>query len=218
MMRIVGNHPNILRLIDVFKTENRLHIVLEFIQGPSLLDYAAEKSKWELHELHQFLRDIGSALVQCHANKGCSLSLTRPVAHHDVKLDNMLVDLRNNRLLLIDFGLASLERQNLSARYVGSPLYMAPELIECQQSGLTLPYNPFSADVWSMGVCLFILHYDELPFDADKDWEIAEQILEKQPAYPKRRDDPLRPLIERMLSRDPARRPTMQAVLDELKD
>lgn len=205
MMRIVGQHPNVIQLLDVYSEPNHIHIVLEYIEGLTLLDYAAQKEKLTYEELNPVIQQVGAGLAHCHANQ---------VAHHDIKLDNILFDTVKHRFVLIDFGLASLDRQNRSARYVGSTLYMSPELIACQQSGGLHPYDPFLADVWAFGVCLFILHYNDLPFDSEKDWLLAEQIQEVEPAYPHRESDLLRPLIQRMLDKDPAKRPNIQEVLD----
>ena len=73
------------------------------------------------------------------------------ICHRDLKLENILIDERNN-VKLIDFGFSvSTPLDSKLKIFCGTPSYMAPEIVQKKE------YNGFSTDVWSLGVILFLM-------------------------------------------------------------
>ena len=94
-----------------------------------------------------FIKQLAESLKYLH-----SASTEKPsIVHRDLKLENIIVDNRNN-LKLIDFGFAvqTFPGQNLKT-CCGTPSYMAPEI--CQRK----EYSGYATDIWALGVIAFIM-------------------------------------------------------------
>lgn len=95
----------------------------------------------------------------------------------------------------------------MSDTYCGSAAYVAPEVLKAQ------PYNALTSDVWSMGVVLFVLTQNRLPFgDRDTKKLLASQ-LEKNYKFVKQVSSQLKDLINKHLSPDPSHRLDMDQAL-----
>lgn len=85
------------------------------------------------------------------------------IAHLDVKLENIFLD-QWGRLKLGDLGLCALAPHGLRlSKVCGSGVYAAPEVLAAKEQG---PYDPHAADVWSIGVCSFVMVRGRFPFSA----------------------------------------------------
>ena len=137
------------------------------------------------------------------------------VVHCDVKPSNLLLG-EDGRLVLIDFGIAEAvggdpthpARRN--GDVVGSPAYMAPELVRGE-----VPRPP--ADLWSFGATLYAAVEGRPPFpDGDAASTLAAVLLE--PPAPARLAGRLEPLLARLLVKEPAARPSHDAIRAALTD
>ena len=159
VMKLI-DHPNIMRLYDVWETSGELYLILEYIEGGELFDYIAEKGRLPEPEALDYFQQLIGAIDYCHRLN---------IAHRDLKPENILLT-KEKSIKVADFGLAGWQcGENLLQTSCGSPHYAAPEVI----SGL--PYDGPTADVWSCGIILYALLAGRLPFDAEK----VELLLEK---------------------------------------
>ena len=190
------SHPGIVRVHGLGVLEETPYIVYELIpEARTLRDAAPELDQRARLEL---VRDAARALAHAHQ---------RGVVHRDVKPENLLLD-PEGRLKVADFGLAAVEGQDRLTRtgaLVGTPHYMAPELVGGQRDQV----GPHT-DVWSLGVVLYELLCGVLPFQAEQMVELAGRILE-QPLTPPREllpslDPRLDAICRRALERDRALR------------
>ncbi|KAH3688521.1 hypothetical protein WICPIJ_000511 [Wickerhamomyces pijperi] len=194
------NHPNVLRLYDVWETSKNLYLILEYVEGGELFDLLVEEGPLEESEAIRYFRQIIMGISYCHALGIC---------HRDLKPENLLLD-HDLNIKIADFGMAALENNDrLLETSCGSPHYAAPEIV----SGL--PYHGFESDVWSCGVILFALLTGRLPFD---DENIRNLLLKVQSgSFEMPGLDEITPeaqdLIGKMLTVDPSSRITTQAVL-----
>ena len=80
------------------------------------------------------------------------------ICHRDLKLENILIDERNN-VKIIDFGfsVSSAPDQKLKI-FCGTPSYMAPEIVQKKD------YNGFATDIWSLGIILYVMLSGNYPF------------------------------------------------------
>jgi serine/threonine protein kinase len=135
-------------------------IFMEFIEGKTLSNLIKSNDRLtEKHAKHIFSQLI-SLVSFLHKNE---------VYHRDVKPSNIIVQ-SNLSIKLIDFGLSSLNSKLLST-YCGSFQYAAPECIQCQ------PYKGSSADMWSLGVVLFVMISKRSPWKDSNLKRMTNQIF-----------------------------------------
>lgn len=189
------NHPNVLRLYDVWETNSNLYMVLEYAEKGELFNLLVERGPLPENEAIRFFRQIVIGISYCHA---------LGIVHRDLKPENLLLDHKFN-IKIADFGMAALETEDkLLETSCGSPHYAAPEIV----SGI--PYHGFASDVWSCGVILFALLTGRLPFD-DEDGNIRNLLLQVQSGKFQMPDDDeiskdAQDLIARILTVDPEKR------------
>ncbi|CAI5756869.1 unnamed protein product [Candida verbasci] len=193
------NHPNVLRLYDVWETTKALYLVLEYVEGGELFDLLVERGPLQEIEAIKYFRQIILGTAYCHALGIC---------HRDLKPENLLLDSQLN-VKLADFGMAALEcNGNLLETSCGSPHYAAPEIV----SGLK--YHGAASDIWSCGVILFALLTGRLPFD---DENIRNLLLKVQAGTFEMPYDEIsqeaQDLIKMMLEVDPNKRITTDKIL-----
>ncbi|CAJ0565199.1 unnamed protein product, partial [Mesorhabditis spiculigera] len=148
-------HPNVIRLEEVFKSSSRLFIVLELASGGEMYDRVVSKGRYSEQEARQALKMLLAGLAYLHSIR---------VTHRDLKPENLLyADTRPEaRLLITDFGLAhqSTYSGETMTETCGTPEYIAPELL------LRVPYTD-KVDMWAVGVIAYILMSGIMPFDDD---------------------------------------------------
>ncbi|KAI3908101.1 hypothetical protein MKW92_049621 [Papaver armeniacum] len=121
------NHPNIIRLHDIIEVQGRIHLILEYCKGG---------------DLSMHIQPAGLQILR-----------QNNVIHRDLKPQNLLLTTNDDQAVLkiADFGFArSLQPRGLAETLCGSPLYMAPEIMQFQK------YDA-KADLWSVGVILYQL-------------------------------------------------------------
>lgn len=140
-------HANIVLMFDYFETESDICVVTEFAQGElfEVLDY--DRSLPE-EEVRSIAVQLVHALHYLHQNR---------VIHRDMKPQNVLLG-SSSRVMLCDFGFARAMSQHtrVLTSIKGTPLYMAPELVQ------ELPYD-HKVDLWSLGIILYELFCGKLP-------------------------------------------------------
>jgi len=193
------DHPNVLKLYDVWETSNQLYLILEYIEGGELFDYIVQKGRLELPEALFYFQQIIFAVNYCHCFN---------VAHRDLKPENILLDKKKN-VKIADFGMAIWEASaGMLETSCGSPHYACPEILEGKK------YSGASADVWSCGVILYALLSGTLPFHD----EIIETLLQKvklgQFQMPTDIPAASQNLISRMLEKDVRKRITIPEILE----
>ncbi|KAJ1538855.1 hypothetical protein HK405_013410 [Cladochytrium tenue] len=130
----------------------------------------------------------------------------RGILHRDIKDENILIDDDFN-VKLIDFGSASLAWQPVDGLFMGTLQYAAPEVLEGRQSQGT------PCEVWSLACCLYVMLAGEAPFETLRDARAA--ALPLRPRNPAVELSPAcAHLLAWMFQRDPARRPSLQQVLE----
>ena len=203
------NHDGILQIFDYSSEEaSSSYIVTEFIDGQTLKQFLANR-KLPVPELAALIvMELGEALAHAH-----SLG----IIHRDLKPENVMVR-KDGVLKLMDFGVAQvvdLERMTVTGQILGSPAYMAPEVLD----GRTLD---FRSDVFSVGVMLYQMATGALPFSGKNPHEVLRKVSEGKFADPRTVNrlvsDQLARVIAKALARKPEDRyPTIQAMVDELR-
>ena len=203
-------HPNICPVHDVGQIEGTHYISMAFIDGHPLSAFIRAKPQPE-RQILIVVRKLAQALEEAHE---------RGIVHRDLKPANIMVDKRNEPIIM-DFGLARKLEHEQSVRItqsgmlIGTPAYMSPEQIEGEPDKVGR-----ASDQFSLGVILYELLTGQLPFRGSLSAVMA-QILTKDPTRPSqlRPDLDLRieALCQKMLAKDPANRfPSLAAVAEEI--
>ncbi|KAF5888651.1 NUAK family SNF1-like kinase 2, partial [Clarias magur] len=154
------NHPYIITIYEVFENKDKIVIVMEYASKGDLFDYISGRRVSEREARHIF-RQIVSAVHYCHRNG---------IVHRDLKLENILLD-ANGDVKIADFGLSNLYRRDEYLQtYCGSPLYASPEIVNGR------PYKGPEVDSWSLGVLLYALVHEAMPFDGHDYRTLVRQI------------------------------------------
>uniref|UniRef100_A0ABK0M199 non-specific serine/threonine protein kinase n=1 Tax=Rattus norvegicus TaxID=10116 RepID=A0ABK0M199_RAT len=165
-------HQHICQLYHVLETKNKIFMVLEYCPGGELFDYIISQDRLSEEETRVIFRQILSAVAYVHS---------QGYAHRDLKPENLLFD-ENHKLKLIDFGLCAKPKGNKDYHLqtcCGSLAYAAPELIQGKS------YLGSEADVWSMGILLYVLMCGFLPFDDDNVMALYKKIMRGKYEVPK---------------------------------
>jgi eukaryotic-like serine/threonine-protein kinase len=173
-------HPNVAQIIDLGEKSGILYLVMEWVDGESLAKIRKFAAKAHVRiPLGLSLRIISDACAGLHAahelkgSEGTELG----VVHRDVSPQNILVSTAG-AVKVIDFGIAKAQNR-LGTRtrtgiVKGKVQYMAPEQARGED-------HDRRVDVWALGVCLYELVSDRLPFDGDNPLEVLSRITSEDP-------------------------------------
>jgi serine/threonine protein kinase len=207
--RVVNEIGNA-NIVDVFAfgltPDGRAYLAMEWLKGESLR-VRLTRGPIDVETTCSIARPLVRALAAAHANH---------IVHRDLKPDNVfLVEGDPPTVKLLDFGMAKLLRkdqmtQTASGAFVGTPMYVAPE----QARGAAIDHR---ADIYTLGGVLFEMLTGRPPFVSKSAFEvIAMHMTQPAPrpsAYMRGRvPEELDELIEAMLAKEPAVRPTLDKV------
>ncbi len=179
------DHPNIIKLYEVYYSKRSIYLVMEKCDGGELFDDLIKRMDCGLmyteKEVATIIKQVMLAVEYCHSNGIC---------HRDLKPENLLflknlkidsghfdekkkpikvqkIDEIENPIKVIDFGLSKLIKHDLVSK-VGTAYYVAPEILEGD-------YDE-KCDIWSAGVILYILLCGDPPFNGANDQIIYTKI------------------------------------------
>ncbi|MBX9396995.1 serine/threonine protein kinase [Streptomyces sp. TRM72054] len=187
------NHSAVVTVHDVLEHDGRPWIVMELVEGRSLADAVKAQGRVEPVEAARIGMWVLRALRAAH---------TAGVLHRDVKPGNVLLA-DDGRVLLTDFGIAQIDGDTTITRtgeVVGSVDYLAPERIRGHDPGP-------AADLWALGATLYTAVEGTSPFRRTSPLGTMQAVVEEHPAEP-RYAGPLAPVINALLRKEPATRPT----------
>ncbi|MBA4123792.1 MAG: protein kinase [Acidobacteria bacterium] len=214
------NHPNIITIYEIGKSEGTHFIATEFIDGKTLKEYA-KRDSLNFKSALEIAIQIASALDEAHS---------AGIVHRDIKPDNVMI--RSNGLVkILDFGIAKLSSSNnpqsLDAEaataiksgttpgmIIGTANYMSPE----QAKGKEVDAR---TDIFSFGVVLYEMMAGNLPFEGETAMEMIGAILKDEPKPLDKTEVPseIEKIIGKCLRKDRDERyQTIKDVLIDLKD
>ncbi|XP_006814102.1 LOW QUALITY PROTEIN: serine/threonine-protein kinase H1 homolog [Saccoglossus kowalevskii] len=159
-------HTNIVQLVEVFETPERVYMVMELATGGELFDRIVARGSFTERDATRAVQMVLEGVRYLHA-----LGIT----HRDLKPENLLYYHPGNdsKILITDFGLASTRKagdEMTMKTACGTPEYIAPEIL------LRKSYTN-SVDLWALGVITFILLSGTMPFDDENRTRLYRKIL-----------------------------------------
>ncbi|KAJ4890233.1 CDPK-related kinase 5 [Raphanus sativus] len=204
ILRALSGHPNLPHFYDAYEDHDNVYIVMELCEGGELLDRILSRGgKYTEEDAKTVMIQILNVVAFCHL---------QGVVHRDLKPENFLFTSKEDtsQLKAIDFGLSDYVRPDERLNdIVGSAYYVAPEVLHRSYST--------EADIWSVGVIVYILLCGSRPFWARTESGIFRSVLKADPSF----DDAPWPLlsseardfVKRLLNKDPRKRLTAAQAL-----
>ncbi|KAK6455769.1 serine/threonine-protein kinase [Scheffersomyces xylosifermentans] len=236
-----SNHPNVVKLyqvIDDLKFDKIL-LILEYCKYGEI-DWKHYNHYYEKYQKHyndrkpltinKILRDVVNGLEYLHSYK--------KIIHRDLKPSNLLIN-SDNTIKISDFGVSLILENNANdekelGKTMGTPAFYAPELCQFVSNRLSMITNAdhegnkikidYSIDIWSLGVTIYCLMFNNLPFNGCNEYELFQNIVKEELSFPKIQSTSkttkediqelkfLKDLIKRLLNKDPQRRITIEEI------
>lgn len=153
------NHENIVRTYDLFETDKKIHIVMEYMKGGMLFEAIEDGKLFSELDVAQLMREVLHGVMYLHDNG---------IVHRDLKPENVLcTDTQPPwHLKLADFGLSKFTQNGgpstdmLMRTMIGTPEFIAPEIAKKQD------YTS-KVDMWAVGMLMYNVVTGKLPFDEE---------------------------------------------------
>ena len=184
------NHPNICTIYEIDTVRSNTFIAMEYVDGQTLGELLTQKGRLPQSQVLSILEQVCAALSCAHENG---------IVHQDIKPDNIMISGEQNRVKVMDFGLAKLA-SDTAKREAGDAATMdsedsvfVPDLVTTTFSGLmgTAAYmSPeqakrepvdYRTDIYSLGVMTFELLTGKKPFSGDSQITLLENIVSSRP-------------------------------------
>ena len=196
------NHTNLLHAnyLGVNSEDKRPYLVMPFCPEGSVSRFSGEMSE---ADLWRFIRDVASGLAYLHSKQP-------PIIHQDIKPDNILI-VKNGDFVITDFGIskqlrATLRKSATSLNSAGAISYMGPERFSKQYQAVK------ASDIWSLGVSIFELATNELPF-CGMGGSLLKQGAD-MPELPEEFSETLNMVCQSCMAKEPWNRPTAAQLAD----
>eukprot|EP00891_Asterochloris_glomerata_P002436 jgi/Astpho2/2436/fgenesh1_pm.00044_%23_18_t len=203
VLHLVSDHPNIAELKVAYEDGAAVHLVLEMCKGGELFDRIVAKGNLTEKQAADYFRTMVTVAAHCHQ---------LGVMHRDIKPENFLLTTPADDAVIkaADFGLCTYFKPGQRFRHiVGSAYYVAPEVLRKDYG--------YEADMWSLGVVLYILLCGLPPFWGDTEEDIFKMVLKadtdfKTAPWPSV-SDAAKDCVRSLLNRDAKKRATASEIL-----
>lgn len=188
------NCENSVKLFRNYETEHNYNIIMELCDGDLSGVLSKRTEGFSTEEVKSIMSQLNNAFRKLSENN---------LIHRDLKLGNILikyVDDSKKKFIpkLCDYGFSKKLDEGPTGTHLGTPATMAPEIMKNQK------YDS-KADLWSVGVIIYQLHFKALPYNGVNEEIILNKIKNKVP-YKEPEDPQLKDLINKLLVEDPSKR------------
>lgn len=200
IMKCIIKHPKILKLYEILNDRkfNKIFLILEYCSKGELkfgLNYS-----YSINLIRMILRDVVLGLEYLNGIG---------IIHRDIKPSNLLMN-NDNFVKISDFGISLNKFQNQKLiknnSNFGTPAFTPPELCNGGSNGVKIDSK---IDIWSLGVSIYCLYYQKLPFNGQNEYELFNEIINNEVNYLETGDleiQSLNDLLKKMLNKNPIKR------------
>ena len=193
------DHPNVVKIYEINEHDGWWYIAMELVEGQTLQQVVRATTPLSPAKACVIIGDAATALEVAHE---------QGIIHRDVKPSNLMIT-RQGRCKLTDFGLVRADSPDdpfeLHDKSVGTPKFMAPEVIQHKQQGTAL-------DIYSLGATFHFALTGKPPFTGEKIAQILKQHIDAPPPDLMKIlpncSQSLADLLKKMMAKNPADRPT----------
>lgn len=186
-------HENIVKYIDYIQNETHLNIILEYIETGSLASINKKFGPFQESLVAIYIKQVLKGLEYLHK---------QGVVHRDIKGANILTT-KDGFVKLADFGVAMslTDEKNSSASFVGTPYWMAPEVVEMRNH-----ISP-ACDIWSLGCTVIELLTGNPPYYMLNQYSALCRIVEDDhPPFPETVSEPCKDFLMKCFQKEPSMR------------
>ena len=186
-----------MRVHDLMEDNKNFYVVSELVQGGELYDFLIKKKRLLPSDVAKIIKQLLLALNHMHTQK---------IAHRDLKPENILMA-SNDEIKLADFGFAVFVGDEQQTLKLGSPIYMAPEIVNSEEYGLKV-------DIWALGIITATLLTGKSVYRGKTKSQIFYEIQNERPnIHPEMLSTDAKDFIESCLIQDPSKRKTALELL-----
>ena len=162
-------HPFIVKLNYAFQTEDKLYMVLDFVNGGELFFHLKNEGKFSEERIRLYAAEISLALNHLHS---------MDIVYRDLKPENILID-SDGHICITDFGLSKeiTPEEGATHTFCGTPEYLAPEVLKGQGHGCPV-------DWWSLGTLIYEMFTGLPPFYSQNINIMYQKILNGELRFP----------------------------------
>jgi serine/threonine protein kinase len=193
-------HANVVTFVESQETENYLYYIMEYVEGGSLSKAVKKFGAFPEPLLARYIAQVLRGLQYLHS---------QGVIHRDIKGENILLT-KQGIVKLVDFGSCTYQAMDKMLTVIGTPFWMAPEIIEMDGNARNT-----ACDIWSLGCTIIELVTGNPPY-----WELGPMpamfamVNERHPPLPENISDELSDFLKCCFVREVVRRPTATMLLD----
>ncbi|MDD2455949.1 MAG: serine/threonine-protein kinase [Kiritimatiellae bacterium] len=199
------NHPRVAQVYALNFYDGHPYLVMELVSGEDFASMSEREGKLDERLVLRMALDVAEGLTAINREG---------LVHGDIKPGNIVLD-RDGNAKLVDFGLSGIMRRIEKGKLVGTPNYIAPELLRgCQDT--------HRSDIYSLGATLYYLLAGRIPFSGETPQEVIKARLYEKPMPLGKANRNIsvftQKLVMRMLETDPMQRPAdSQVVAAEIR-
>lgn len=196
------NNSHVVKFIEMITTVNHIYFIYEFCNGGTLEDAIFSRGYYQEEEALIIFKEIVNGLKPV---------VQMNIIHRDLKPQNILF--HEGLVKIADFGFCKplSSRKDLAKTILGSPIYMAPEILLGEEYTM-------KADIWSMGVIYYEMLFGICPFEGKNIAQLIDLINEYELKFPEQYkvSEKTKILVKRMLCRDSTKRIEWEEILEIL--
>ena len=191
-------HRNLISLYEIYETTKYFYLIMDYLPNGDLIEKIIKQKRFKEDEALNIFSQLVDALYYMHQNEIC---------HRDIRTEKIVFD-KNNKPKLVGFSYSTFYDKGKKIRdNYGSLCYACPEIIQNEY------YNPELADVWSLGVVLYVMVCGYLPFSEEDDEVNKELIINGEVEYPPEISNKVKDLLKHMLDINPNKRYNFQRII-----
>lgn len=181
------HHPNIATLYSLFRHDDELYMVLEYVRGETLDEILSRRGALPADEVIPVFSQILDGIDHAHKFG---------IIHRDIKPANMMLT-EDGKLKVLDFGIARLlgtDRMTRAGNIIGTLEYMSPEQVKGQETDAR-------SDIYALGMMLYEILTGHLPFETENEFELMKMQIEALPPTPRLIKAEIPQLVEEAIMR-----------------